>query len=199
MLVLENQFHEIAIRLDKGKNLDAVAGVLKNKINNRELSVETWKDLSPVIAAQLDMAWIGYLIMFSITFISMAFGILNAFLMKIFERIKEYGIMMALGTGPSKIFSTILWESFLLGLTGSILGTVLSFFVIKILLRDYIDYSFLGGGMEFVGISNRVPLITVPTDVILCIAGTILVTVIASILPALRASGFKPVEALRFI
>ena len=129
----------------------------------------------------------------------MAFGILNAFLMKIFERIREYGIMMSLGTGPWKIFSIIVCEAFFLGLVGTIGGTVITLFIMNVIFRGYIDYSFLGGGMEFIGVSNKVPLIIVPWHLLLCIPGTMGVTVLASVLPALRASRFKPVEALKFI
>ena len=68
MTGLSDEVHEIVIKLDDEKNLDPAVLLVKKNVGNKALSVDTWKDLSPVIVSQLEMAWIGYIILFAMVF-----------------------------------------------------------------------------------------------------------------------------------
>ena len=199
MLSLKKDFHEIAIRVDNQKNVNSTSAAIKSKIGNKIISVETWQQLQPVLTQMIDMSRQMTYIFYLIVYIALAFGIINAFMMEIFDRIKEFGIMMSLGTRPSNIFSLLMWESILLSFASAIMGSIISVLFIKLVMRSQMDLSMFGNGMGFMGLSNIIPLPLTPTMIMRCAVSTIIAVIVATIYPALRAALFKPVEAVRHI
>lgn len=169
--------------------------ILSKKKN--EIIVQTWKELAPIQAQQLEISRNYNYFIFIIVYLALAFGIINAFMMEIFERIKELGIMMSLGTKPFNIFLTIIYESIILGVLGSLIGTLLSFIFINGLLHGRLNISAFAGGMHFLGLDSILPLIITKDTVVKSFFGTIIAVICAAIYPAIRAASFKPVEALR--
>ena len=202
LLGIENNYHEIAIRLDKNENVPLIKSFLQEKLYNNDeirnngIVVESWKDLSPMLAQQIDMFEGVKYIWFFIIYTALAFGIINAFFMEIFDRIKEFGIMMSLGTSPFRIFLMLMLESLLLGLIGSALGIVISFVVINFILGNSISF---GSGMEYMGISNDIPLIVTAKAAWGCFFWTAVAVVASTLYPAIRAAMFRPVEAMRHV
>ncbi|MFP4498972.1 MAG: ABC transporter permease, partial [Vulcanimicrobiota bacterium] len=172
---------------------------INNVIENKNIIAQSWKELSPSLWAQVKMSGQFSWILFLFVFVAMAFGIVNSFLMEIFDRIKELGIMMSLGTRPSNIFLMLIFEAFFLGVGGSIVGGILGVFLVNVVFKNQVDFSMFSQGMQFMGIGNKIPLIVSPAEIALCMISTALVVVIATLYPAIRGAMFKPVEALRHI
>jgi len=202
LLGLKSEIHEIAIRLDGDEQKQEVQSILKNKLNNKDsgnkgkLRVETWNELMPVMSVMIEMFQSAKYIIFLMIYIAMAFGIANAFMMEIFDRIREFGIMMSLGTRPINIFFILLYEAVLLGLLGAVAGILLSFLVINVILGNKV---YLGEGMQFMGLSSSIPIFMTSQALWQCFTGTLITVILAAMYPAAKAASFKPVEAMRHV
>jgi len=115
--------------------------------------------------------------------------------MAIFERIREIGLMQALGMKPSAILYQILLESVLLLLLGLLLGNLLAIASI-IPIRDGIDISAVSQGMEMMGASSVLHPALKLKDIALANIVVIILGILTSLLPAWRASQYRPVEAI---
>ena len=124
-----------------------------------------------------------------------AIGVLNAVLMSILERRKEFGVLKAIGTKPIQLFQLITIETLIIGVISIVIGVCLSFGVntyfsiYGIELEEPIKY----GGMVFKEMKAIVDM-----DGFLTPAWVILLTsIIVSIYPAYKAAQTVPVEAMR--
>jgi len=130
-----------------------------------------------------------------VIFLALSFGLVNTLMMAIFERVREIGLMRALGMRPSAIVYQILMESLMLLGLGLLAGNVLAIGTI-IPLQDGIDISIVSEGMEMMGASSMLyPALQMP-DLVLANAVVIVLGIITSLLPAWRAAQYQPVEAL---
>ena len=199
LLGLGNGIHQVAIRVDKSKNAPVCAAYLKNHLEQKDLLVQTWAQLEPVLKQQVDMSSQSMLIFYVIVFVALAFGIINSFLMEIFERIKEFGIMMSLGTRPINIFWLLIYESVFLGVLGAVLGGILSVVIMGWFFHWQLNFAHFARGLEFFGFGSVVPLMFDPGKTAFNTITLILSVVVATIYPAVRAARFKPIEALRHV
>jgi len=130
-----------------------------------------------------------------VIFLTLSFGLVNTLMMAVFERIREIGLMQALGMRPSMILYQILVESFLLLCIGLLLG---NFFAIATIipLQDGIDISVVAEGMEMMGSSSILYPALKPGDVLMANTVVIFLGLLASILPARQAASYDPIDAL---
>ena len=187
---------EIVVRLKDVSMLPKMQKSLKplstilNKQDKPAFEVHTWTKLSPFynIVKMLDLMNLSIkIILISIVLIS----ILNVMIMSVYERIKEIGTIAAMGTPPSTIVKLFLAEGFMLGVLGAVLGSFLSFVIVKVLQISNITYSF---GKQSDLILN--PVLSVQEIISIGLV-VIVISLIASISPAIKASKLDPVEALR--
>jgi ABC-type lipoprotein release transport system permease subunit len=196
--VREGAVHEIAMRLTGEKAIPGVLAAARS-LAGRDTAVRPWQELAPVVSETIDLSRRYLYIEFLLVFTAVAFGIVNAFSAEIFERMREFGIMMALGTRPSRIFLTLLWEAFFLGLFGSVLGSSICIGFVTLVLRNRIDYGVFSKALQFMGLPSVQPLIIIAGDVLTCVVGGVITVVVATLAPAIRAARFKPVEAIHHV
>jgi ABC-type lipoprotein release transport system permease subunit len=123
--------------------------------------------------------------------------------MATFERTREFGMLLALGTRPARLIRLVVAESMALGVVGAVMGSLIGIALVAITHRTGIDYSWLAGGgpseLSFAGL--RFSLRFYPTlsvvDVARAIAAVCVTSLLAATWPALRASRLQPVKALR--
>jgi ABC-type lipoprotein release transport system permease subunit len=130
-----------------------------------------------------------------VIFLALSFGLVNTLVMAVFERIREIGLMLALGMKPVMILGQIIVESLLLLLIGLLIGNLLAWATV-IPLQDGIDVSSVAEGMEMFGASSVLYPELVLDDVIMANVIVILLGIVASLSPAWRASRYQPIEAL---
>ena len=194
-----SEVSEIAIRLRSREmldetllNLNARIADLKNKRGMSIFQLHPWEKFVPFskIANMIDlMNLFVKIILISVVLIS----IMNVLIMAVYERVREIGTISAIGTPPSRILALFLSEGFLLGLLGTVIGTLISLAVIYTLNRYTITFSF---GRQ----DNLVLVPTIATsDVVLTALMTIAVAVLASLQPAWKASRMEPITALRHV
>jgi putative ABC transport system permease protein len=113
--------------------------------------------------------------------------------MAVYERIREIGTIAAIGTLPGKILSMFVIEGFSLGVLGAIVGNVIGLVIVRILDLAKITFDF----------GRETGLVLSPTlqtsDIVVVSVIVIIVAVLGSLQPALKASRMEPITALRHV
>ncbi|MGD8763296.1 MAG: ABC transporter permease [Desulfobacteraceae bacterium] len=196
MLKLDDGISEIAILLPDGyKNLEAYKK-LKAALPSDHYEIHSWRELLPFQTAYLKILdgfmWFWFLVVF----VAMGFGIVNTTLMAVFERMREFGLMKALGMKPWWILREVLVESFLLLICGVIIGNCLGLLSIVALSGSGIDLSALAAGAEYAGMARIIyPAIAIK-DIVVANLTVLLLGLLVSLYPAIKAARFTPVKAL---
>jgi ABC-type lipoprotein release transport system permease subunit len=199
MLTLHNGISEVAILLSGHGEEDQVAGALRAELPATAYEVHTWQEILPMATALLKIYdWTIY-IWFLVVFIAMAFGIVNTTLMAVFERIREFGLLKALGMKPWWIINEVLIESFFLLLLGMAIGNALGFVSVFALSGTGIDLSGVAAGTEYWGMSRVIYPSILGQDVIMANLVVFILGLAVSLYPAVKAARFTPVEALAHI
>nr|VFJ87830.1 MAG: FtsX-like permease family protein [Candidatus Kentron sp. H]VFJ89539.1 MAG: FtsX-like permease family protein [Candidatus Kentron sp. H]VFJ96228.1 MAG: FtsX-like permease family protein [Candidatus Kentron sp. H] len=190
---------EIAIRLEDPGMRDVLRAALtarvadiKNKRNMSIFQVHPWQKFVPFskIAKMIDLMTLFIkIILISVVLIS----VMNVLLMAVYERIREIGTMSAIGTGPGTVLSLFVSEGFLLGLLGTVVGSIVSLSTVWILNAVTLTFSF--GRQENLVLAPTIAASDVMTIALL----TILVAALASLQPAWKASRMDPIIALRHV
>jgi putative ABC transport system permease protein len=194
MLKLEKDVSEIAIVLPDRRQSDNTAESLKNALP-AGYDVATWKTLLPIVRAYLSMMDAWLFIWYLIVFIAMGFGIVNTLLMAIFERIKEFGLLKALGMKPGRIIGAVLTESLLILILGIAIGNMLGYATVHTLADVGIDLSFFAEGAEFAGISRIIYPALHVRDMFIANLVVFFLGLAVSAYPAVKAARITPVEA----
>ena len=154
MLNLSHGISEVAVLLAEHGQASQVADTLRGELPADEYEVNTWQELLPMGSAIMKIYDWFIFIWFLVVFIAMGFGIVNTTLMAVFERIKEFGLLKALGMKPWWIVKGVLIESFCLLVLGMAIGNAAGFVSVLAISRTGIDLSALAAGMEYWGMSR---------------------------------------------
>jgi len=196
MLKLGDGISEISIMLPEKPDNPEVYHRLKTALPSGQFEINTWRELLPFQTAYLKILdgfmWIWYLVLF----VAMGFGIVNTTLMAVFERMREFGLLKALGMKPWWILREVLTETFLLLITGIIIGNILGFICIYALSGSGIDLSALAAGAEYAGITRVIYPAVEFKDILVSNLVVLLLGILVSAYPAIMAARFTPVKAL---
>jgi len=195
----EMEVSEVAIRLKDFDKLAAMTDTLDtllagdvNKQGKPVFEVHNWEKLSPFynIARMIDvMTFFIKLMLIAIVLIS----IMNVMIMAVYERIREIGTIAAIGTLPGKILSMFIIEGLCLGVLGTLSGCILGVAIVWLINTAKITFNF--GQQTGLILSATVQ----PADLAIISLIVILVSVIASLQPAVKASRMEPIVALRHV
>ncbi len=205
---MDGEVTQLGVLLASGAEQDVVVGRLREVLAARVnagvdgLEVLTWQEEIPEMKGLLDFdEAFGYIYMIVI-FIIVLLAIANTFLMAVMERVREYGLLNAIGLTPWRIGTLVVWESVLLGVMAMVVGFALGFGVHLIIAHVGIDLASFGMGdvdMAGVGLADLVIRSRVP--VVKWVVGSVcvfVVVMVSAIYPALRAMRLAPAQAMRF-
>ena len=130
-----------------------------------------------------------------VIFLALSFGLVNTLVMAVFERVREIGLMLALGMKPASILAQIVIESMLLLVIGLGIGNLLAWATIKP-LESGIDISVVAEGMAMMGAASVLYPQLRLEDVVLANTVVLILGFVASLSPAWRASRLQPIEAI---
>ena len=187
--------HELVVHLKDPEEMDRYTKILAEQ--NKTLLVQNWKQMTPELAILNEYGNVYIYFFIAIILLSLGFGIINTMLMAVMERVKEIGMLMAVGMSKFRIFWMLMLETVLLTLTGGFLGILLGIAVTLATMKSGINLSFYAKGLEDMGYSTHVfPVIEFQMVSVIVIL--VLITgLIASIYPARKALKYKPAEAIR--
>ena len=199
LLVVGSKINNVVARLEDIDETDQVQRELADTLRGLPVQVLSWKNVDHEILAiqkfQDGLLFVVLVIVFAIV----ALGILNTLLMSLFERVREFGVLMAIGARPRWVLKLILIEAVILGLVGTALGLAAG-----TVLISYYGHAGLhlpiGDAMSyFIPFPSVIYLRWVWASHLFA-AGSVLVTsVLAALAPALRACRLRPAEALRHV
>lgn len=196
---MERSVHRIIILLHQLSQAQQVAGKLKDLLPSDDLVVLRWDELSPGLKQSIELDLISGVIMYVILVLVVAFSILNTFFMAIFERTREFGVLMAIGTTPLRLVKMMLQESMAMTLLGLVIGLGLG--IALTLVLSYIGIGFGDSGelLAQYGIAERLyPRLSL----ISISAGPLIIAVVTfftALIPALKIPRMRPVEAMRAV
>jgi putative ABC transport system permease protein len=195
----EMEISEVAIRLKDFDRLHAadlkLQNLLAGDLNQQGkplFEIHPWEKLSPFyhLSRMIDlMTFFIKLMLIAIVLIS----IMNVMIMAVYERIREIGTIAAIGTPPGKILSMFVIEGFCLGIFGAVIGNILGAIIIYIINASKITFDFAMHQGLILSANIK------PSDVISISVIVIIVSVIASLQPAFKASRMEPITALRHV
>jgi putative ABC transport system permease protein len=187
--------HEIAIRLARADSVPSALASLRSAYP--QLVVESWKDLAPELKITDELTNVTMLFFLAIILIGLLFGITNTMLMSVLDRVREFGMVMAIGMKRKRVFVQIVLETGLLSIVGSVVGVSAGIILIDITRRTGIDLSVFAEGLSSYGISPMLyPVL--PLEMYFELGILIVLTALAAaIYPGIKATRLKPAEAIR--
>lgn len=200
LLVAPGKVNNFVARVTDLEKVDEAKAALAEKLaGRRDVQVHSWKDVDHEIMAiqkfQNGLLDVVLLVVFAIV----ALGILNTLLMSLFERVREFGVLMAIGARPRWVMKLVLLESVLLGSIGTILGLALGGSMIGYFGKHGLPLPIGDALAYFIPFPAVIYMRFVWHDHAVAAGLVLVVSVLAAIGPALRACRLKPAEALRHV
>jgi len=194
MMKIDVGLHEVAVLLNDHALADPMA--IKYQEKHEGLEVKSWLDLATGMRMMVGMidTYLYYIV--GIILIALLFSILNTMLMAVLERVREIGMLMAVGMTKGKVFWMIMLETVMLSLIGGPLGLLISWAFVTHFGATGID---LGGAYDDYGFSSIVYPYLDGQSYIEVAYMVVIMAIIAAIYPAIKALKLKPVEAIRKI
>lgn len=193
-----NYVSSITIRMKNTSDMEKTREEICALSGSKQLEIMGWDELTPELIQAIVMDKLFGYIFYFILFLITAFGVLNTVQMSVFERTRELGIMMAIGTKPRQIVTMVLFESVFISFMGALLGIVVGCAVSYYFYIHPFDFSDYQNEMAAFGqITTVLPTKLTVANVVITSTLTFLFGVLFSIAPARRASRLKPLKAIR--
>jgi lipoprotein-releasing system permease protein len=191
----------IQIKLKDFRDASEVVEKLEAVFPTDTFAVHTWEQKQGPLLAAVDVeSTILNVLLFLIIAVA-GFGILAIFFMIVVEKTRDIGILKALGASSRGVMTIFLSYGLGLGLVGSGVGTVIGLLFVRYINEIEKIVTAISGRKVFderIYYFPEIPTDVSPLMVFWVAAGAITIAVLASILPARRAAGLRPVEALRY-
>jgi ABC-type lipoprotein release transport system permease subunit len=203
LFAMTDEVHELIVYARDPAQAVPLAARLARAPALAGVEVVDWQTAAPSMHDLVDLIEVMWVFVLLLVFVAAAAGVANTALMSTFERTHEFGMLLALGTAPSRIVGMIVLESLALGASGALLGTALGGGLVAWAYRTGVDFAKLtGGGPSSVSaFGMKFTLVIHPRiaaiDIVRAVLAVMITAVLASAWPALRAARLQPARALR--
>lgn len=198
---MNGEIHELAIVLENARDERRVLGPLTALVEPRpEIELLGWDRAMPNLANAIKLDYASQKFIFGIILLIVTIGVVNTLLMSVMERIREFGVILAIGATPGRLRKLIFAEALLLGgcalVVGCLIGALGTWYLIEvgIDLRRFVPETLEFGGVVFE------PVLRARWDLpyMARIAGyVLLLSVLAALYPAIKAGRITPAEAMK--
>ena len=183
----------VVVSLKRTVDTDRGAAWLKEKLGPADMEVKTWVELNDFYEKTVELYKRQFGVLQLIILIMVLLSVANSVNMSVFERVGEFGTIMALGNRSGDVFRLILTESTVLGLIGGCVGVVLG--VAMALVISAVGIPMPPPPNANLGYTARIQITA--SALLMSFAVGFSATVLASLLPAMRVTRTQVVEALR--
>ncbi|WP_045479356.1 ABC transporter permease [Vibrio owensii] len=193
--------HEIAILLTSNndaelKQLLAFTHSILPPESQDSLSVRPWQEIQPLLSTMMSTMDVSNQVMLVVFVLAMTLGIVNIMLMSVFERTREFGVLMAVGMQKHKIRLLIVFETLFLGLSGCALGLLGSAIMLKVLSVTGLSLAGMAEGLGAYGVDTLLyPRVSI-TEYQMIIVAIFVASLIAALYPARQILKHRPVDAM---
>ena len=185
---------EVSVRLTDDLHGPSMMDRMKSAF--ADLDVLSWRQLEPQAALMVDFADQAVFIYFLVVMGALVFGLVNTLVTAVMERVRELGMLRALGMKPRSVVAQVVVESSLIMSCGIALGLALVAGVYS-LVADGIDLTAFDQSLASFGLKPVFVPVLQTGDVLLVAGMSLVLGLVASFYPARRAVKLKPLDALR--
>lgn len=189
---IPNQATGIAVKLHDLDDAQEVKNEIRKIVGNYYL-IRTFEQLNSTLYAALKLEKVVMFIILSLIILVASLNIASNLILLGTEKLKDIGILRAIGAKPKNIKKIFLYEGFLIATTGILSGIVLGFLLCFII--DKTNIISLPGDIYYV---TKVPIKISLMDLIYVVFGSYALCFLAALYPAIRASKVEPVDAIRY-
>lgn len=187
------KFSAIAIKLNNAYLAQRLKSEMEAVLGSKYI-IKTWVETNHNFFAALKLEKISMFVILTLIILVAAFNIVSTLIVMVIEKTKDIGILKAIGMTSKTIRKIFTYEGLLIGILGIFLGT-LGGAVLCGLLKKY-QFIKLPPDIYYI---DRLPVsLEFWPDIVLIILAAMVITLASTIYPAIKAAGFKPVEALRY-
>ncbi|WP_340201894.1 ABC transporter permease [Ascidiimonas sp. W6] len=192
-----SESNEIAILLKDEKQLDSIKKYCVALVSKAK--IEDWKELSPELGMIIESFNLYTYIISGIILLALTFGIINTMLMSVLERIRELGMLMAIGMNKRKIFIMIMLETIYLTVIGVPIGLLIGWLTVIVLGKTGINISMFSEGLASYGFSSMIYPALDQEKYMIIVTMCLITAIVSAIYPAYKALQLNPSEAIRKI
>ncbi len=189
---------EIVVRMRERERADTLSARLRASLDSAYEAL-SYREALPMMVAQIELYEKMMYIVYVVVGTAMIFGIVNAMLMSIFERMREFGVLMAVGMKPGILFRMIILEAVLLGVTGSIIGMAASLPVYAWFAAHGMNLGMFSDSLRAWGFGSVIYPELPPAVILRQLFVVPVVCVIAALYPAAKALRLQPVQAMVYV
>jgi lipoprotein-releasing system permease protein len=191
-LDLEGRITSIDVKVEDAESVETVAPTIVAKTARPDLRVRDWKEMNHSLFSALKLEKISAFVVLSLAIAVASFCIICTLLLMVTEKSKEIAIMKAVGASDGTIHRIFMTEGLLIGGTGTVFGVLTGF------VACY--------GLQWFGVRldpavyyvERLPIEVNLLDYFLVGVCALLITILATVYPAIAASRLRPVEGIRY-
>ncbi|ELY1985291.1 ABC transporter permease [Vibrio harveyi] len=193
--------HEIAILLTSNNDAElklllAFTHSILPPESQGLLSVRPWQEIQPLLSTMMSTMDVSNQVMLVVFVLAMTLGIINIMLMSVFERTREFGVLMAVGMQKHKIRLLIVFETLFLGLSGCALGLLGSAIMLKVLSITGLSLAGMAEGLGAYGVDTLLyPRVSI-AEYQMIIVAIFVASFIAALYPARQILKHRPVDAM---
>ncbi|MCK5437182.1 MAG: ABC transporter permease [Desulfobulbaceae bacterium] len=199
IMAAQNYATHFIVLPEKPQDVEDLAATISRKLGSEYQALSWQKTMAGLVQAMKVDSIFGYITL-SIIFIVIFFVIMIYTLLAVFARVREIGILRAVGTTPSQILRLLVLESVLLGLVsvvaGGLIGGALAYYfqLHPIVFPGY-EEQFKQYGLAASAMPAIFSLSTIVRDMIVMFV----LTVLSTLYPILKVNGYRPIEAIRHV
>ncbi len=200
MAMHEGRIHEVALNAERPWDTPAIASALQARLAAGEppAQVTPWTELRPELAEGIAlMDSVNFLVVI-IIFGMAIFGVANTMLIGTFERRREFAVVRALGTTPTGVGRTVVYEGVILGALALVAGALITWPLLVWWHNSPPDLSSVIGGFDWSGTQWR-PILRVEYSLdapLISAVALFLTSILAAVYPAWKATRVPPADAL---
>ena len=198
----QDETSQVAVFVGDQRASETVAARLDRQLGPGARAIP-WNEVKPDLAGFIAMKLGSTIITELLILVLVGAGIFNTLFMSVMERLREFGVLLALGFTPRRLFSLVMWESLWLALVGCVAGVLLTagpylyLSRVGIDLRGFVDAEAAEISGVTVGMVLRSEIY--PENAVLIMLAAIGATLLAGVYPAWRAGRVDPVESIRLV
>ncbi len=197
LLSAEGQVTKILLRTDENTPVESIIADLRTKLDPARYKISPWGEIAPMLSQLVEFQQRMIFIVVVIVLAILGTGVLNTLMMSYIERIREFGLMKALGTKDSQVSLLLILETIWLTFVGTFLGAGLGLSCSFFFANHGINLSRFGETFSnfLIGttIYPKIHLEHVGSAVLVVLCANLL----AALYPAWKASKLEPMEAMR--